>query len=269
MKRENNTYKLDSNIYQDDENVLVCANNISMSFVVPEYKYDTLKERVVFFFKGKRNHKKTIKVLENISFIIRKGESLGIIGHNGAGKSTLLRIVSGIYRATSGSINTHGKIVLLNLGTGFDMEADAEENIYLNGAILGFTRKQMKERYNSIIEFAELKDFVKLPLKNYSSGMVSRLAFAIAIDIEPDLLLVDEVLSVGDTNFQKKCMDKILSMKKRGVSFLFVSHNINQVKKLCEKTMWIEGSEIQSYGDSNQVCDNYLKYCDELLMRKS
>lgn len=248
-----------------DENTLVRANNISMHFMVPEYKYDTLKERVINILKGKRNHHKRIDVLENLSFEIKRGESLGVIGHNGAGKSTLLKIVSGIYRPKSGTIKTQGQIVLLNLGTGFDYEADAEENIYLNGAILGFSRKEMKERFDSIIEFAELKDFVKLPLKNYSSGMISRLGFSIAIDVHPDLLLVDEVLSVGDATFQKKCMDRILKLKEEGVSFLFVSHNINQVKRLCQKTLWIENSKIMAYGDSEEVCEQYLKYCETLI----
>lgn len=245
-------------------NILVDAKNITMSFIIPEYKYDTLKERVVNFLKGRRNHKRKLTVLQDLSFQIEKGQSLGVIGHNGAGKSTLLKIVSGIYHPTSGSIHTNGKVVLLNLGTGFDMEADAEDNIYLNGAILGFSRKEMKKRFDSILDFAELHDYVKLPLKNYSSGMISRLAFAIAIDVHPDLLLVDEVLSVGDTNFQAKCMSRILQLKNSGVSFLFVSHNINQVKSLCEKTLWIENSTVMDYGDSNEVCDKYLKYCENI-----
>lgn len=254
-----------NNIEPLPENLLVRANSISMSFVVPEYKYDTLKERVVNILKGKRNHHRKLTVMENLSFDIKKGESLGVIGHNGAGKSTLLKIVAGIYNPTSGIIQTRGQIVLLNLGTGFDYEADAEENIYLNGAILGFSRKEMKERFNSIIEFAELQNFVKLPLKNYSSGMISRLGFAIAIDIKPDLLLVDEVLSVGDTNFQRKCMDRILKLKEEGVSFLFVSHNINQVKQLCEKAIWIENSTVKGYGPTDQVCNEYLRYCESLI----
>ena len=246
------------------EDILVRAENISMSFKVPEYKYDTLKERVVNLLRGKRNHKRKIEVLNNLSFEVKKGQSLGVIGHNGTGKSTLLKIVSGIYRPTTGNIQTNGKVVLLNLGSGFDYEADAEENIYLNGAILGFSHKQMKEKIDGILEFAELKDFVRLPLKNYSSGMVSRLGFAIAIDVNPDLLLVDEVLSVGDTNFQRKCMERILKLKNSGVSFLFVSHNINQVKELCEQTLWIEGSKIMACGDSEQVCNQYLEYCNNL-----
>jgi len=189
---------------------------------------------------------------------------LGVIGHNGAGKSTLLKIVAGIYTPTGGNIKTKGSIMLLNLGAGFDMEANAEENIYLNGAILGFTRKQMKERFESIIEFSELKEFMKMPLKNYSSGMISRLGFAVAIDVEPDLLLVDEVLSVGDSNFQKKCSAKIDELKAKGVSFMFVSHNLAQVRKICEKTLWIENSKVMAYGDTKEVCDKYTQYCASL-----
>ena len=243
---------------------LLKIENLNMKFRMPTLKFDTLKERVVNFFKGKKNPKKELQVLENVNCEIKRGESLGVIGHNGAGKSTLLKIVAGIYRPTSGKVDLKGNVVLLNLGAGFDMEASAEENVYLNGAILGFSGKQMKKRFDSIIEFAELQDFVKMPLKNFSSGMISRLGFAIAIDVHPDLLLVDEVLSVGDANFQKKCIEKINSMKEKGVSFMFVSHNITQVKNLCEKTLWIENSKIKGYGPSEQVCKEYTEYCSSI-----
>ena len=203
-----------------NQEFLVEAENVGMQFKVRETKVDTLKERVVQFFKRK-NKKKFLTVLEDVSFKIKKGESLGVIGHNGAGKSTLLKIVAGIFKPTSGKITTKGEVILLNLGAGFDMEANAIENIYLNGAILGFSRKHMKEKINSIIEFAELQDFVQMPLKNYSSGMISRLGFAIAIDIKPDLLLVDEVLSVGDANFQKKSMEKIQELKQSGMTIMY------------------------------------------------
>lgn len=246
------------------DGILVKAENLEMQFKIPETKYDTLKERVVSFFKGKRQKYKIFKVLNEVNFEIKKGESLGVIGHNGAGKSTLLKIVAGIYTPTGGNIKTKGSIMLLNLGAGFDMEANAEENIYLNGAILGFTRKQMKERFESIIEFSELREFMKMPLKNYSSGMISRLGFAIAIDVAPDLLLVDEVLSVGDSNFQKKCSAKIDELKEKGVSFMFVSHNLAQVRKICEKTLWIENSKVMAYGDTKEVCDKYTQYCASL-----
>ena len=246
-----------------EDNILVCAQNVGMKFRLREKRADTLKERFVALFRGENKHK-DLTVLKDISFEIKRGESLGVIGHNGAGKSTLLKIVAGIFRPTVGAIATNGRVVLLNLGAGFDMEASAEENVFLNGAILGFTRKQMRERYNSIVEFSELGKFMKMPLKNFSSGMVSRLGFAIAIDVRPDLMLVDEVLSVGDANFSKKCMAKIEELKRDGVSFMFVSHNIGQVQRLCQKTLWIENSEVKEYGETKEVCTNYLKYCSEL-----
>lgn len=255
--------KIDEVTQSPSQEFLVEAENVGMQFKVRETKVDTLKERVVQFFKRK-NKKKFLTVLEDVSFKIKKGESLGVIGHNGAGKSTLLKIVAGIFKPTSGKIKTKGEVILLNLGAGFDMEANAIENIYLNGAILGFSRKHMKEKINSIIEFAELQDFVQMPLKNYSSGMISRLGFAIAIDIKPDLLLVDEVLSVGDANFQKKSMEKIQELKQRGVSFMYVSHNIASVQKLCENTLWIENSKVMEYGKSNTVCKHYAEYCEKL-----
>lgn len=245
---------------ENKEEYLVEANDICMDFKLNKYKVDTLKERVVRILK--RNNKKVyLSVLKNVSFKIKKGESLGVIGHNGSGKSTLLKIVAGIYKPTSGSIETKGDIFLLNLGAGFDPEADAIENIFLSGAILGFSRKQMKERLDSIIQFAELNEFAHMPIKNYSSGMISRLGFAIAIDVNPDLLLVDEVLSVGDANFRKKCMDKIHELKAKGVSFMYVSHNINEVQNLCEKTLWIENSKVMDYGNSKEICQKYLEYC--------
>lgn len=246
-----------------NKNILAKAENLGMKFKAGNIKYDTLKERMVNLFK-KKKETNMFSVLKDINFEIKRGESLGIIGHNGAGKSTLLKIVAGIYEPTEGTIKTNGKVMLLNLGAGFDVEAAAEENIYLNGAILGFTRKQMKEKLNSIIEFAELQDFLSLPLKNYSSGMISRLGFAIAIDIEPDLLLVDEILSVGDENFKKKCSTKIDELKAKGVSFMFVSHAIPQVRRLCEKTLWIENSQVMAYGETKEVCDKYMAYCTKL-----
>lgn len=246
------------------KNILAKAENVSMEFKKATVKYDTLKERVVALFKRKKTKSNIIRVLEDVSFEIKKGESLGVIGHNGAGKSTLLKIVAGIYPPTEGKVQTNGKVMLLNLGAGFDTEANAIENIYLNGAILGFTRKQMQEKFDSIIEFSELGEFMDMPLKNYSSGMISRLGFAIAINIEPDLLLVDEVLSVGDENFRKKCTAKIDEFKAKGVSFMFVSHSIPQVRKICEKTLWIENSKVMAYGDTKEVCDKYMAYCAKL-----
>ncbi len=255
---------MEEEVLEQEKECVVDVKDVSMSFDVPEFKYDTMKERVVNFLRGRRNRKKKIKVLDGVSFKIYRGESLGVIGHNGAGKSTLLKIVSGIYAPKTGSVKTKGQVVLLNLGAGFDMEADAIENIYLNGAILGYSRKQMRERFDSIVEFSELKDFLKLPLKNYSSGMISRLGFAIAIDVHPDVLLVDEVLSVGDANFQRKCLERIKTMQREGTSLLFVSHSISQVRSFCKNTIWIENSRVMAYGDSETVCKKYLDYCEHL-----
>ena len=243
------------------EDELVVAKNLGMTFKVREKKYDTLKERVIAFLRFKKNPYKHIEVLEDVSFNIKKGESLGVIGHNGAGKSTLLKIVAGIYQPSKGQIKTRGSIVLLNIGAGFDMEATGEENIYINGALLGYSRKEMKERFQSIVDFSEIGDYINLPLKNYSHGMITRLGFAIASDIHPDLMLVDEVLSVGDESFKNKCMERIKELKEQGVSFLFVSHNISQVQFLCEKTIWIEKSKVMDYGETAPICQKYMEFC--------
>lgn len=250
------------------EDELVNVENISMNFSLHERKYTTLKERLISILRFKKNPIQEINVLDDVSFRIKKGESLGVIGHNGAGKSTLLRIVAGIYKPTKGRIATKGHIALLNLGAGFDPEGSGEENIYLNGAFLGLHKKQMKERYDNIVEFAELGKFMQLPLKNYSSGMISRLGFAIAIETNPDLMLVDEVLSVGDENFRNKCLEKIKELKEIGTSFLFVSHNINQVKMICENTLWIENSKVMGYGPTEEITEKYLEYCAKLPKKK-
>lgn len=242
---------------------LVKAEHVFMRFKLPEAKVTTLKERFINLFSRKKPKYKVFEVLRDINFEIKKGESLGIIGHNGAGKTTLLKIVAGIYEASEGKVTVNGTVMpLLNLGAGFDMEADAIENIYLNGAVLGFSRKQMKEKIDKIIEFAELQNFTKLPLKNYSAGMTARLGFAIAIDVHPDLMLVDEVLSVGDENFKQKCNHKIDELKAEGVSFMVVSHSVQQIERLCEKTIWIENSKVMAYGDTKEVCEKYVQYCE-------
>ena len=157
-----------------------------------------------------------------------------------------------------------GKVApLLNLGAGFDPESSAKENVYLNGAILGYSRKEIAKKYEEIVEFAELGDYMHIPIKNFSSGMVARLGFAIAIDVNPDILLVDEILSVGDENFRKKCARKVNELREQGVTFVIVSHNMGQVKSLCQKAIWIENSEVMAYGDVNEVCEKYQKYCNE------
>lgn len=248
---------------QKSENIIE-VNNVSMEFFLPNEKVDNLKEFVIRLLKGKMEKKKH-KVLDNISFSVKKGESIGLIGHNGAGKSTLLKILTGIMKPTEGSVMVKGTVApLLNLGAGFDNEASAKENVYLNGAILGYSKREIEKKYQEIVDFAELHDYMNMPLKNFSSGMVARLGFAIAIDVNPDILLVDEILSVGDENFRKKCAAKIEELRNKGVTFVIVSHNMSQVKKLCQKAVWIEDSHMKAYGDSKEVCDEYINYCNNL-----
>lgn len=249
-------------VMQNSENVIE-VNNVCMDFFHRDEKVDNLKEFFVRLVRGKLEKKK-IRILENVSFELKKGESIGLIGHNGAGKSTLLKIVSGIIEPTSGDVRVHGVIApLLNLGAGFDFEATAKENVYLNGAILGYSKRELEKKYKDIVEFSELEDHMNTPLKNFSSGMVARLGFAIAIDVNPDILLVDEILSVGDENFRRKCAERIDSLRRNGVSFVVVSHDMNQIKRLCQKALWIENSQVMGYGDVNTICEAYLQYCKE------
>jgi ABC-type polysaccharide/polyol phosphate transport system ATPase subunit len=208
-------------------------------------------------------------VLESVSFSLEKGKSIAILGRNGSGKSTLLKLLTDILPAAEGTVKVVGKVApLINLGAGFDYEATAKENVYLNGAILGYTRKDIEKKYQEIVDFAELHDHMHIPLKNFSSGMVARLGFAIAIDVNPDILLVDEILSVGDESFRTKCANKIEEMRKNGVSFVIVSHNLAEIKRLCQKTIWIENAKVRAYGDSAKVCAEYLRYCDWLKKQK-
>ena len=248
---------------EEDDDYIIEVDNVSMEFFTRDEKIDNLKELIIRLIKGKAQRKAT-KVLHDVSFKVKRGESIGLIGHNGAGKSTLLKLIAEIYKPTKGTVKVNGKVApLLNLGAGFDYESSGKENVYLNGAILGYSRKEIAKKYEEIVEFAELKDYMHIPLKNYSSGMVARLGFAIAIDVQPDILLVDEILSVGDENFRKKCAQKVNELRERGVTFVIVSHNMQQVKSLCQKAIWIENSEVMAYGEVNEVCDKYQKYCNE------
>lgn len=250
-------------VMKNSENVIE-VENVSMDFYRRDEKVDNLKEFFVRLVRGKLERRKE-RILENISFELKKGESIALIGHNGAGKSTLLKIISNIIEPTEGEVRTHGVIApLLNLGAGFDYEATGKENVYLNGAILGYSKKELERKYQQIVEFSELGDHMNIPIKNYSSGMVARLGFAIAIDVEPQILLVDEILSVGDENFRRKCAEKIDELREKGVSFVIVSHNMDQVKRLCQKALWIENSHVMGYGEVNDICAQYSAYCAKI-----
>ena len=242
---------------------LIEVDNVSLRYNKPTEKIGSLKEFIVRLFKGKLRYN-AFWVLNDISVEVKKGESLALIGLNGCGKTTLLKTIAGILQPTKGEIRLGGTIApLINLGAGFDMESTAKENIFLNGAILGYSKKEMQAKYDSIVEFSELKDFMNTPIKNFSSGMLSRLGFAIAVDVQPDILLVDEVLSVGDINFRKKCQNKIQEMLANGTTLVYVSHNMNEVTRLCKNALWIKDNHMHMYGPSEEVVDKYLEFCGQ------
>ena len=244
-----------------EELPIIEFSDVEMEFYMGTEKIDGLKEFFIKFIKGKIDRTKK-KVLDGISFNVKKGESVAIIGHNGAGKSTTLKIITGILKPTMGSVKVRGNVApLLNLGAGFDFEATAKENIYLNGDILGHSKKELEKKYNDIVEFSELHDYMNVPLKNFSSGMVARLGFAIAIDVDPDILLIDEVLAVGDENFRQKCAKKISELKEKGATFIVVSHSMGQIKQLCQRAIWIENSKLVADGPVDEICAKYEEYC--------
>lgn len=233
------------------------VNNVNMRFNLSSQKVDNLKEYFIKFVKRELKYTE-FWALRNINLKIEKGDRLGILGLNGAGKSTLLKIIAGVLKPTDGNVVVKGKIApLLELGAGFEPEYTGAENIYLYGAVLGYPKEFIAEKYNEIIEFSELGKFINVPLKNYSSGMKSRLGFAIATIVEPDVLILDEVLAVGDAKFKRKCEAKIQSMFDKGVTVLFVSHSLPQVQKICNKAILLEKGEIIAAGEIADVSRIY------------
>lgn len=234
------------------------VNDVTMIFNMASEQLNNLKE---YFIKIMRHELffSEFRALKHISFKVRRGEVVGLVGTNGSGKSTMLKIIAGVLEASEGECIVRGNIApLIELGAGFDMELTARENIYLNGALLGYTKQFIDDHFDEIVEFAELRDFVDMPLKNYSSGMVARIAFAIATITEPDILIVDETLSVGDVFFQQKCEDRIQHFIKNGdVTVLFVSHSIEQVERICQRAIWIEKGDLRMDGPVAEVCEAY------------
>ena len=244
-----------------NENAVIFVDDVGMEFKLSKEKVNNLKEFVIKSLKGQISYTE-FWALRNISFEIDKGDRWGIIGLNGAGKSTLLKIVSGVMKPTEGSIVIKGKIIpLLELGAGFDPNYTGKENIFLNGAMLGLSKEFLEEKYEEIVEFSEIRKFIDVPLKNYSSGMKARLGFSIATVIKPEILVLDEVLSVGDAKFKKKSEDKITSLFNEGVTVLFVSHSIEQVKKICNKALWLEKGKVVMKGDAKEICETYERVC--------
>lgn len=247
------------------ENIMIEVDNVSMRFNLGIEKGFSLKQGFINLFnKEKRKKKKNdFWALKDVDFKIKKGEVVGFIGSNGAGKSTLLKVVAGVMKPTKGKVKSYGNICpMIELGAGFDPQLTARENIYLNGAVMGYSKELIDSKFNEIADFSELKDFLDVPVQNFSSGMVARLAFSIATIVEPEILIVDEILSVGDIAFQAKSEAKMLSMITGGTTVLFVSHSIDQIKKICDKVVWIEHGKIKKIGDK-KVCDEYLSYMEE------
>lgn len=233
------------------------VNDVSMHFNLMVERVDSIKEYVMKLVKGKLLYNDFV-ALSHVSFKVQKGEIVGLVGLNGAGKSTLLKIIAGVLKPTEGKVITRGTIApLIEVGAGFDPELTARENVYLNGAILGHDRKFMDSKFDEIIDFAELRNFVDVPVKNFSSGMYARLGFAIATMVQPDILIVDEVLSVGDYKFQKKCEDRIQAMLDKGVTVVLVSHDISMIEKLCTKVVWLEHGHLRDIGPTAKVCKEY------------
>ena len=247
--------------FDTDKDILLDVCHVGMKFKLPTERIDNIKEFCIKLVKGQL-HYQSFVALKDITFQVRRGQSIGLIGRNGAGKSTLLKIISGIIEPTAGYVQTRGNIVpLLNLGAGFDFNASGRENVYLNGAMLGFSKHEMKKKYDSIVEFAELEKFMDVPLKNYSQGMISRLGFAIAVDVNPDILLVDEVLAVGDAVFQAKCAQKLDSLRAGGTTFIVVSHNSSQILNLCQNAIYLKNGQVVSQGAAKDVVAVYESDC--------
>ncbi len=241
---------------------MIKIENVSMKFNLEIEKDFSMKQAFVNLFTKKKKKKKSedFWALKDVSFNIGKGEVVGLIGSNGAGKSTLLKVVSGVMKPTKGKVKVKGVISpMIELGAGFDGNLTARENIYLNGAILGYSKEFLDDKFDEIVEFSELKDFLDVPVKNFSSGMTAKLAFSIATIVNPEILIVDEILSVGDIKFQEKSKRKMMEMIKGGTTVLYVSHSLESIKDLCTKVVWLEHGKVVKMGDTNKICDAYYK----------
>lgn len=236
---------------------IIEIQDISMRFRLSNGRISSLKEFVTTALQGKLKYKE-FEALQHVSFQIQRGETVGIIGRNGSGKSTLLKIISGIMKPTEGKLAIKGNVVpMLELGSGFDMDLTGQENIFLNGAILGYTEAFLKGRLEEIIDFSELGDFINEPIRNYSSGMLVRLAFSVAAMVEPEILIADEILAVGDEAFQHKSLARMKEMMSGGTTVLLVSHSLNQIREVCDRVIWLDHGKVKMIGKVDEVCDAY------------
>ena len=241
---------------------MIKIKDVSMRFNLGIEKNFSLKLFFINMFKKKeKKEKKEFWALKDINFEVKQGEVVGFVGSNGAGKSTLLKIVAGVMKPTKGQVEKYGNVCpMIELGAGFDMDLTARENIYLNGAILGYTKEFINQKFDEIVEFSELRDFLDVPVRNFSSGMVTRLAFSVATIVDPEILIVDEILSVGDIAFQQKSENKMRSMIQGGTTVLFVSHSLKQIESLCDRVVWLENGKIRKIGNPKEICKEYEDY---------
>lgn len=239
---------------------MIEVKNVSMKFNLGIEKGFSLKQGFVDMFKKKEKINNDFWALKNVNFDVEKGEVVGFVGSNGAGKSTLLKVIAGVMKPTKGKVSVYGNICpMIELGAGFDNQLTARENIYLNGAVMGYSKEFINSKFDEIVSFSELSEFLDVPIQNFSSGMIARLAFSIATVVDPEILIVDEILSVGDIAFQKKSEEKMLNMINGGTTVLFVSHSIDQIRNMCNKVVWIEKGEVQAIG-GKEVCDKYIEF---------
>lgn len=243
---------------ENENDIAIKVDHVYKSFDIYYDRANTLKERALFWMRNKRKEKR--EVLKDINLDIKKGETVALIGVNGSGKSTLLKLMTQIIFPNKGTIETKGKLTsLLELGAGFHPDFSGRENIYFNSSIFGLTRKEIDKRLDQIIEFSELQDFIDNPVRTYSSGMYMRLAFSVAINVDADILLIDEILSVGDQHFQEKCFNKMRELKREGKTMVFVTHSMDSVRNLCDRAVWLSNGVVKMDGNTNEVVDEYLK----------
>ena len=236
---------------------IIEVKDVSMRFRMANDNVRSIKEYAVQMLRGKLKYNE-FEALKHVSFDVKRGEVVGLIGHNGAGKSTMLKVISSILKPTEGSVSVYGSIApMLELGSGFDFEMTGRENIFLNGAILGYSEEFLNSKYDEIVEFSEIGQFIDVPLRNYSSGMVARLAFSIATVVVPEVLIVDEVLSVGDAAFQEKSYKRMMELMRGGTTVLFVSHDLNQIRSMCNRVVWLEHGQVRMFGETQAICDMY------------
>lgn len=236
---------------------IIEVNDVTMRFRMAQDRISSIKEYFVQSLRGGVKYNE-FTALNGVSFDVQRGEVVGLIGRNGAGKSTLLKIIAGILKPTEGSVAVRGNVVpMLELGSGFDMDMSGRENIFLNGAILGYSESFLQEKYQEIVDFAELKDFIDVPIRNYSSGMIARLAFSVAAVVEPQILIVDEILGVGDADFQEKSKKRMMELMGGGTTVLLVSHSIGQIREMCDRVVWVEKGRVHMIGNTESICNSY------------